>query len=45
MWAAEDSIVELRISEATERVGPELEPEFSGDFPEVLAALARRAEG
>jgi hypothetical protein len=26
-------------------LGPELGPEISGDFPEVLAALARRAEG
>jgi hypothetical protein len=26
-------------------VGPELGPQISGDFPEVLAALAARAEG
>jgi hypothetical protein len=26
-------------------VGPEIGPEISGDFPEVLAALASRAEG
>lgn len=31
--------------EDADRVGPELGPEISGDFPEVLAALARRAEG
>jgi hypothetical protein len=28
-----------------DRVGPELGSEISGDFPEVLAALALRAEG
>jgi uncharacterized protein YndB with AHSA1/START domain len=27
-----------------DRLGPELGPEISGDFPEVLAALAERAE-
>ena len=26
-------------------VGPEIGPEISGDFPQVLAALAARAEG
>jgi len=30
---------------AAETVGPEIGPEISGDFPEVLAALAARAEG
>jgi Polyketide cyclase / dehydrase and lipid transport len=30
---------------AAETVGPEIGPEVSGDFPEVLAALASRAEG
>jgi uncharacterized protein YndB with AHSA1/START domain len=30
---------------AAESVGPELGPEISGDFPQVLAALAARAEG
>ena len=30
---------------AAETVGPEIGPEISGDFPEVLAALASRAEG
>jgi hypothetical protein len=29
---------------AAETVGPEIGPEISGDFPEVLAALAARAE-
>lgn len=28
-----------------DRVAPELGPQISGDFPEVLAALAERAEG
>jgi hypothetical protein len=26
-------------------VGPEIGPEISGDFPQVLAALAAHAEG
>jgi uncharacterized protein YndB with AHSA1/START domain len=30
---------------AAETVGPEIGPEISGDFPQVLAALAERAEG
>jgi hypothetical protein len=30
---------------AAETVGPEIGPEISGDFPEVLEALAARAEG
>jgi hypothetical protein len=30
---------------AAETVGPEIGPEISRDFPEVLAALAARAEG
>jgi uncharacterized protein YndB with AHSA1/START domain len=30
---------------AAETVGPEIGPEISGDFPQVLAALAVRAEG
>ena len=30
---------------AAKSVGPEIGPEISGDFPEVLAALAARAEG
>jgi hypothetical protein len=30
---------------AAETVGPEIGPEISGDFPEVLAALAARAKG
>jgi len=30
---------------AAEAVGPEIGPEISGDFPQVLAALAARAEG
>jgi Polyketide cyclase / dehydrase and lipid transport len=29
---------------ASDAVGPELGPQISGDFPDVLAALARRAE-
>jgi Polyketide cyclase / dehydrase and lipid transport len=29
---------------AADTVGPQLGPEISGDFPEVLAALAHRAE-
>jgi uncharacterized protein YndB with AHSA1/START domain len=29
---------------AAETVGPEIGPEISGDFPEVLSALAARAE-
>jgi hypothetical protein len=29
---------------AAERIGPEIGPEISGDFPDVLAALAARAE-
>jgi uncharacterized protein YndB with AHSA1/START domain len=29
---------------AADTVGPEIGPEISGDFPEVLAALATRAE-
>ena len=29
---------------AAETVGPEIGPEISGDFPQVLAALAARAE-
>ena len=33
------------IGPAAETVGPEIGPEISGDFPEVLAALAARAEG
>jgi uncharacterized protein YndB with AHSA1/START domain len=31
--------------EAAGQVGPELGPEITADFPEVLAALAKRAEG
>jgi uncharacterized protein YndB with AHSA1/START domain len=30
---------------AAETVGPQIGPEISGDFPQVLAALAARAEG
>jgi len=30
---------------AADTVGPELGPAISGDFPQVLAALVRRAEG
>jgi hypothetical protein len=30
---------------AAETVGPEIGPEISGDFPQVLATLAARAEG
>ena len=30
---------------AAETVGPEIGPEISGDFPQVLEALAARAEG
>jgi uncharacterized protein YndB with AHSA1/START domain len=30
---------------AAEAVGPEIGPEISGDFPQVLAALAAHAEG
>jgi uncharacterized protein YndB with AHSA1/START domain len=30
---------------AAETMGPQIGPEISGDFPEVLAALAARAEG
>jgi Polyketide cyclase / dehydrase and lipid transport len=30
---------------AADSVGPELGPQISGDFPETLAALVRRAEG
>jgi uncharacterized protein YndB with AHSA1/START domain len=30
---------------AAETVGPEIGPEISGDFPQVLAALAAHAEG
>jgi hypothetical protein len=30
---------------AAKTVGPEIGPEISSDFPEVLAALAARAEG
>jgi hypothetical protein len=30
---------------AAETVGQEIGPEIGGDFPEVLAALASRAEG
>jgi uncharacterized protein YndB with AHSA1/START domain len=30
---------------AAETVGPEIGPEISADFPQVLAALAARAEG
>jgi hypothetical protein len=29
---------------AAETLGPEIGPEISGDFPQVLAALAARAE-
>jgi hypothetical protein len=29
---------------AADRVGPELGPQISGDFPDTLAALAQRAE-
>jgi len=31
--------------EAADHIGPELGPEITADFPEVLAALAKRAEG
>ena len=31
--------------EAAEQVGPELGPQITADFPEVVAALAGRAEG
>jgi uncharacterized protein YndB with AHSA1/START domain len=31
--------------EAAGHVGPELGPQITADFPEVLAALAKRAEG
>ena len=30
---------------AAETVGPEIGPEISGDFPQVLATLAARTEG
>jgi hypothetical protein len=30
---------------AADRVGPELGPQISGDFPDTLAALVQRAEG
>jgi uncharacterized protein YndB with AHSA1/START domain len=30
---------------AADTLGPQMGPEISGDFPEVLAALAARAEG
>ena len=30
---------------AADTLGPEIGPEISGDFPQVLAALAARAEG
>ena len=30
---------------AADTVGPQIGPEISGDFPQVLAALAARAEG
>src|SRR5262249_20942975 len=30
---------------AADTLGPQLGPEISGDFPQVLAALAERAEG
>jgi hypothetical protein len=30
---------------AAHALGPEIGPEISGDFPQVLAALAARAEG
>lgn len=33
------------IGPAADTVGPEIGPEISGDFPEVLAALAAHAEG
>jgi hypothetical protein len=36
--------IELRIAEAY-TLGPQLGPEISGDFPQVLAALVERAEG
>jgi hypothetical protein len=29
---------------AADRVGPQVGPEISGDFPQVLAALVERAE-
>jgi hypothetical protein len=31
--------------QAADHIGPELGPQISADFPEVLAALAKRAEG
>jgi len=31
--------------EAAGHIGPQLGPQITADFPEVLAALARRAEG
>jgi polyketide cyclase/dehydrase/lipid transport protein len=31
--------------EAADHIGPELGPQITADFPEVLAALAKRAEG
>jgi hypothetical protein len=31
--------------EVAGHIGPELGPEITADFPEVLAALAKRAEG
>jgi uncharacterized protein YndB with AHSA1/START domain len=31
--------------EAAGPIGPQLGPQITGDFPEVLAALAKRAEG
>jgi uncharacterized protein YndB with AHSA1/START domain len=33
------------IGEAAGHIGPELGPQITADFPEVLAALAKRAEG
>ena len=33
------------VGPAADQVGPEFGPQITADFPEVLAALARRAEG
>jgi len=43
VWEYEYS-VEIT-GEAAGHIGPQLGPQITADFPEVLAALARRAEG
>ncbi len=39
------NIEPVESGEAADQVGPELGPQITADFPEVLAALARRAGG